>query len=113
MTIVASLLAFAGFVALALSMSRHRAQVFGAASAPDPWGKLVGWLLLALSFAPCLAIAAFSLAILRWFGILTFAALAVVMLMTYRPVLLRHAASAGVAIAVLAGVASCFLARIG
>jgi hypothetical protein len=69
---------------------------------------LHGWLglLLALSFAPCLAVAAFSLAILRWFGVLTFAALAVVMLMTYRPALLRHAASAGVAGALLAAAAA-------
>jgi hypothetical protein len=84
-------------------MPRHHAQVFGAGSPPSaPWVKVVGWLLLTLSFAPCLVIAAFSLAILRWFGVLTFAALAVVLLMTYRPALLRHAVSTGVAAAVLA-----------
>ncbi|MDR2452840.1 MAG: DUF3325 domain-containing protein [Candidatus Accumulibacter sp.] len=107
MTIVASLLAFAGLVLLALSMPRHHARVFGAGSPPSaPWVKVAGWLLLTLSFAPCLVIAAFSLAILRWFGVLTFAALAVVLLMSYRPTLLRHAVSAGVASAVLAGVAA-------
>jgi hypothetical protein len=103
MTIAASLLAFAGFVLLALSMPRHRAQVFGAGSAPPaPWVKAAGWLLLALSLAPCLAVAAFSLAVVRWSGVLTFAALAVVILMTYRPALLRHAVLAGVTSAVLA-----------
>jgi hypothetical protein len=107
MTIAACLFAFAGFVLLALSMPRHRARVFGAGSAPPaPWVRVAGWLLLALSFAPCLAVSAFSLAVLRWFGVLTFAALAVVMSMTYRPVLLRRAASAGVAGALLAGAAA-------
>jgi hypothetical protein len=111
MTIAASFFAFAGFVLLALSMPRHRAQVFGAGSAPPtPWVRIVGWLLLALSLAPCLAVAALSLAIVRWFGVLTFATLAVVMLMSYRPALLRHAASAGAAIAALAGMVA-FLAQ--
>jgi hypothetical protein len=112
MTIAASLLAFAGFVLLALSMPRHRARVFGAGSAPPaPWVRAAGWLLLALSFAPCLAIAALSLAILRWFGVLTFAALAVVMLLAYRPALLRHAASAGAASAIVAGMVAHLLAK--
>ena len=103
MTLAASLLAFAGFVSLALSMPRHRAQVFGAGSTPlVPWLR-IGWLLLALSFAPCLAIAAFSLALVRWVMVLSFAALAVVLLMSYRPVLLRYAVPAGMASAALAG----------
>lgn len=112
MTISAYFLAFAGFVAIALSMSRHQAKVFGKESAsPPPWTRAAGCLLLALSFAPCIAIAVFSLAIVRWFGVLTFAALAVILLMTYRPALLRHAALAGAAAAILAAVATRLLAE--
>lgn len=112
MTISAYFLAFAGFVAIALSMPRHQPLVLGDRRPSFvPWTRTIGWILLAFSFMPCIVFATFSLALTRWFVVLTFSALTAILTMTYRPTLLRHAVPTGTIAALVAIVAIYLLAK--
>lgn len=88
MTVLAALtLAIFGFAALALSMHKHHRDVFGA---PPTHARrlplrVAGWVLLGLSFAPCIAQAGWAIGIVLWLGLLTAAALAIVLLVTSLP----------------------------
>jgi hypothetical protein len=80
-------LAFFGFAALALSMHRHHRDVFGAppTRARSLALRIAGWVLLGLSLAPCIAQAGWAVGIVRWLGLLTAAALAIVLILTLMP----------------------------
>ncbi len=85
------LLGFAGFAALALSLDRHHRAVF---RAPVPGRRVgglraAGWSGLALSFAAAVAAAGWSFGPVQWIGSLTGSALAVVLLIAYRPTWMR------------------------
>lgn len=97
MLIVSILLAFAGFAMLAIAMPRHLEQVLGRGFELRFRNgvRVAGWVLLALSVLPCFVGAGLSIAWTRWFGALTFAALPVALLLTYRPRLLKPFALAG------------------
>ncbi|OBR54702.1 DUF3325 domain-containing protein [Paraburkholderia tropica] len=89
--ISAYLFAFSAFVAIALSMSRHQSVILGRESTSlQHWASAVGWPLLAISFLPCFATEAFSIAVTQWIGTLTCAAFTVVLLRTWWPTLLRY-----------------------
>jgi len=80
--------AHAGFVALCLAMQRHHEQVLGHRRIPPGrQGMLAGggWLLLAASLAPPVLDSGWGLGLVVWTGLLTAAALPVVLMLTYRP----------------------------
>ena len=85
--LAALLLALAGFAALALSMHRHHRDLFG--GPPSRWRvvalRSVGWALLGLSLAACSLESGWAVGPLLWIGLLTLAALVVVLTLTYRP----------------------------
>ncbi|WP_256809530.1 DUF3325 domain-containing protein [Pseudomonas siliginis] len=81
------LLTYAGFTALCLSMPRHHAELLGAKpSTRRRQGLAVaGWLLLALSLWAAVAANGWSFGLVDWFAVLMLSALALVLLLPYRP----------------------------
>ncbi|MCG8359151.1 MAG: DUF3325 domain-containing protein [Kiloniellales bacterium] len=83
----ALLLAIAGFGALALGMRKHHRELFGAP--PSQWRALalhsIGWVLLGLSFVACILDSRWSIGPVLWLGLLTVAALATALTLTYGP----------------------------
>lgn len=79
--------AFAGFSAIAACMDRHRDQ-FGTQTLTSGQIQLcraVGFVLLGSSLQMCIAHGNTSIALSAWVGLLTFAALALGLLLTYAP----------------------------
>jgi len=87
MAVLAFVLMFAGFVAVAASMARHRQQLGSEklSSAQLLRWRVAGYLLLAVSLVPCLLSWAPSIALALWCGLLTPAAMALGLLLTYAP----------------------------
>lgn len=87
MAVTSLSLAFLGFVALALAMARHHEQMLG--GRPDlrfrSGMRLGGALLLAVSAVPCVVAYGWSVGLTWWLGVLTAAAMPLVLLLTYRP----------------------------
>ncbi|WP_406626200.1 DUF3325 family protein [Acidovorax sp. SDU_ACID1] len=99
-------LAFAAFTAIAASMERHGDDLRLA-----PQGRALAWRaggygLLAASLLPCLVHWNASVAVTAWLGLLTFAALALGLLLTYAPHAARRAAPAAGAAGLLAALLS-------
>lgn len=93
--------AFSAFVALSLAMDRHYEGAYGRGSKPGrllPWLRVAGVSGLLLSCAASLVAAGRAQGWVLWCGVLTAAALSVVLVQTYAP---RHAARAGLAAAAL------------
>lgn len=76
-----------GFAALALSMSRHHQQVWRRAPSRRRQGllRLVGRALLLAALGLCQMHAGWASGLVWWTGLLTAAALLVIVLLTYRP----------------------------
>lgn len=75
------------FVALSMAMARHQEQVFGrelSLSAGRRW-RIAGVLLLSAALTVCVARWQWSVGIAAWLGALTFAAVTVGLVLTYRP----------------------------
>ncbi|PKA69214.1 uncharacterized protein DUF3325 [Pseudomonas baetica] len=85
--LLALLLCYAGFTALCLAMPRHHDELLGhTSSARRRQGlKLIGWLLLALSLWAAVAVKGWSFGLVDWFAVLMLSALALVLLLPYRP----------------------------
>lgn len=87
MDLAALALALIGFAALALSMRKHHCDVFGVV--PSRWRALalrfVGWTLLGSSLAACVAASGRATGPVLWFGVLTVAAVLVVLSLACRP----------------------------
>lgn len=85
----ALLLAFAAFAAIAASMDRHGDQFGMKAQALSPgrilWWRAGGFVLLGVSLLKCLQHWNTSIAIAAWLGLLTFAAMALGLVLTYAP----------------------------
>ncbi|MBM7062628.1 DUF3325 domain-containing protein [Pseudomonas sp. UL073] len=91
-----SALAFAGLAGLCLGMDRHHKQVWaGKAPRRQRALRLAGWLLLALALWPCLQVWGSAVGPVVWCGLLSAAALGLVLLLPYAPRL--TAALAGLA----------------
>lgn len=73
------------FFALASSMAKHQKQLFARELAPTQsrLARLMGWLILTLSFIACLYDMQVSNGISYWIGILSFSALLVAVTLTY------------------------------
>lgn len=85
--LLALLLTYAGFTALCLSMPRHHAELLG--TKPSTRRRqgltLAGWLLLALSLWAAVTANGWSFGLVDWFAVLMLSALALVLLLPYRP----------------------------
>ncbi|MEG0787254.1 MAG: DUF3325 domain-containing protein [Comamonas sp.] len=108
---IALLLAVPAFAALSQAMERHGAQARGELpSTRVLWGwRAAGVLLLLMSLAACLHAWGTSVAVAAWLGVLTFAALAVALVLTYAESRLRAMAWGSLVLAILAMVASGWL----
>lgn len=90
-------LAYAGLVSLSLAMSRHHEQVLGQRGSAMRLRQLRigGWLLIALSSWPCVAVWGWSIGLFGvWGGALSLAAFVYVFALPYAPKL-----TAGIALA--------------
>ena len=94
-------LAFAAFTAIAASMERHADDLLPRPRHALAW-RVGGYALLAASLLPCLARWNASVAIAAWLGLLTFAALALGLLLTYAPLAARRLAPVAAAAGLLA-----------
>ncbi|AVX87666.1 DUF3325 domain-containing protein [Pseudomonas sp. VE 196-7] len=85
--LLALLLCYAGFSALCLSMPRHHDELLG--NKPSARRarvlKLAGWLLLGLSLWAAVGANGWSFGLVDWFAVLMLSALALVLLLPYRP----------------------------
>lgn len=80
-------LAYAGMAGLCLAMDRHHAQVWQR-DAPPVLRRMLqtaGWALVALAVVPCLQAWGGSVGTVLWLGWLSAGALALVLLLSYRP----------------------------
>ena len=85
--LLASLLCYAGFTALCLSMDRHHADLLGR-KPPRRLRlglKLAGGMLLALSLSASVSVTDWGLGLVEWFAVLMLSALLLVLVMPYRP----------------------------
>lgn len=85
--LLALLLCYAGFTALCLSMPRHHDQLLGGKPTKRRRHALHigGWLLLGLSLWSAVSINGWSFGLVDWFAVLMLSALALVLLLPYRP----------------------------
>jgi glucan phosphoethanolaminetransferase (alkaline phosphatase superfamily) len=85
--LLVSLLCYAGFTALCLSMDRHHADVLGRKPSHRlRLGlKLAGGLLLTLSLWTTVSGTGGALGLVEWFAVLMLSALLLVLLLPYRP----------------------------
>lgn len=87
MAITALALSFLAFLALALAMDRHHGQILeGRPNARfRAFMRLGGTALLCLSALSCVAAYGWSIGLTWWLGILTAAAMPLLLLLAYRP----------------------------
>ena len=105
MELLALVLAYAGFVALALAMNRHHRQVWNGEASEHTriLLRIAGAAGLASAFALCIRYAGWSVGPVLMLGLLSAAGIAVVLLLTFRP---RIAFASGVVAVLFAGVMS-------
>lgn len=95
--LLATLLCYAGFTALCLSMSRHYGELLHSKLSVKR-GRLLrvlGWALLCLSLSSALSAPAWGMALVEWFAALMASALLLVFLIPFRPRLALILAAAG------------------
>jgi len=85
--LMAFLLGLAGFAMLSLSMDRHQEKVLrlSLTGTLNRGLQIAGMALLLLALAACMVEQTQSVAAIIWLGLLTFAALCVAALLSYRP----------------------------
>ncbi|WP_025131663.1 DUF3325 domain-containing protein [Pseudomonas sp. PH1b] len=101
------LLCYAGFTGLCLSLERHHGELLGhKPSARRRHGlRLGGWLLLGLSLVAAVVDTGWGLGLVQWCGLLMCSALALVLLLPYRPRLALSMAGASLLASPLAAFA--------
>lgn len=92
-----TLLAYGGMVALCQGLERHYKQVWGSVPSVARRRSLrgLGWLALGLSFATCVLGWGWAMGPVGWFGQISLAGFALVMLLPYTPRLSIWLAPAG------------------
>lgn len=89
MDILVFLLSYAGLFTLCLAMPKHFQVMLGKLSLPSSPSllilKVVGWLILGLSFAMAVDTAGWSFGPVRWVGFLAIAGLMLIFLLSYAP----------------------------
>lgn len=91
------LLAYSGMLGLCLGIERHYKQVWQRLPAPPLCRalRLAGWLALAVSFVASVAAWGWAMGPIGWFGLISLAGLALVLLLPYRARLAVWLAAAG------------------
>lgn len=87
-TLMPFMLLFAGCIALALSMGRHRRQLLptrSLSSLQQSGLRLAGWLLLLLSLLLCVAMQGIGVGLSYWFGVLSAVAISASLMLVYAP----------------------------
>lgn len=86
-TLLAFFLAIIGFASLALSMHRHHRDLFSCPPSRlrSVGFSLIGWCLLISSFWVCIVSSGWAIGPVLWVGILTIAALIIVLALTFGP----------------------------
>lgn len=83
------ILGYLGFSALSLSMQRHYAEIFGRHKVLNRTQylslRLLGWLLIAFSYAVSIASQGWGVGSVMWLGILMLAGLLLVLMTAYLP----------------------------
>ena len=109
LALVALASAIAGFAALSLAMDRHWEQLHGRGSEPTPRGRRrlrhAGTVALLASLLACIALRGAGQGWVAWAGMLTAAAIALVLTLTYaaRGVVWLGWGATGLALVALAG----------
>jgi hypothetical protein len=101
--------AFSGFTALGLAMDRHWEDAFGRGSSAGPlrhWLRAGGAAGLWLSLMASLELTHNAQGWVVWFGVMTIAAIGVVLVLSYAPQRAKAIGSAATAGVVLAGLLS-------
>ena len=95
--LLATLLCYAGFTALCLSMSKHHGELLRSKLSVKRGRllKVLGWALLCLSLSSALSADGWGLALVQWFAALMASALLLVFLIPFRPRLALILAAAG------------------
>jgi hypothetical protein len=103
MAITSLALSLLAFIALALAMDRHYGQVLRGRPSPAVRRvlRLGGSALIVFAAIACVAACGWSIGLTWWLGILTAAAMAVLLLLTYRPTTLLRLSMACPLIALL------------
>ncbi|UQS15791.1 DUF3325 domain-containing protein [Pseudomonas sp. HS6] len=85
--LLAFLLCYAGFTALCLAMPRHHDEVLGGKPSVHRRRGLTlgGWILLSLSLWAAVTGHGWNFGLVDWFAVLMLSALALVLLLPYRP----------------------------
>lgn len=80
-------LTYAGLSGLSLAMDRHHEQVWHqpSSSLRCRTFRVSGWLLLCVSLLACLSNAGIAVGIVEWFGMVSAAAMVVILLLAYAP----------------------------
>jgi len=105
MTVLSFALAYIGFSTLCVAMERHHGEVFGTRRIPPRRQitlRVAGWLLLAASFPVVITQWGWSFGPVAWCGMLTLAALPIVLLLPWRPRLVLWLAPAACMLGILA-----------
>lgn len=79
MMLLALTLSFSAFTALSLAMEKHQHDLHGKAAAPPGTGtqwRVLGWVLLAVAFALCVADHGWAIGPVLWLGTMTLGGLA-------------------------------------
>lgn len=106
---VCGLVAFAGFAAIALSMERHRGDLMPGGNSMAlrrtvlrRSARTLGYAVLALAALPATTTWGVSVGLTVWLGVLTPAAAALALLLSYRPGVARALACAALPVGLLA-----------
>lgn len=98
-------LSYSGFTALCLAMEKHQLELYGKDRASPQrirMLRVLGWLLLAIAFALCVAVRGWAIGPVQWLGALTAgAAVLALWLLPYRPKAIVPAALAAPAVGAL------------
>ena len=83
------MLGYLGFSALSLSIQRHYGEIFGRhkvlSRTQNLWLRLLGWLLIAFSYAVSIASQGWGVGSVMWLGMLMLAGLLLVLMTAYLP----------------------------
>lgn len=100
--LAALLFAYAGFVAICLSMAKHQADTLGRKLTPQEQRRLRigGGLALGIAYASAVAASGWKFGSVLWIGAIMLAALCLTLILPYRP---RWTAQAGAGAALVGG----------
>jgi hypothetical protein len=102
-TIASLALCYAGLTGLCLAMGRHHQKVLQRQIAKGRalGFRAAGWALLTLSLVACVIGWGASVGVVVWFGVLSAAALIIIVLLPYAPLVIARAGASAAAVGVV------------